>query len=51
LGIIRKPFEPAQLVIEFRAGRRVAVRQIETADYEAADCRLDVRPRLTALSS
>ena len=37
-----QPFEPAQLVIEFRARRRIAVRQIETSDDQAIDRRFDV---------
>jgi hypothetical protein len=42
LGVARQPFEPAQLVIEFRARRRIAVRQIEATDDQAADRRFDV---------
>ena len=41
-GVARQPFEPAQLVIEFRARRRIAVRQIEASDDQAADRRFDV---------
>jgi hypothetical protein len=37
-----QPFEPAQLVIEFRARRRIAVRQIETSDDQAIDFRFDI---------
>src|SRR5215813_4282346 len=32
-----QPFEPAQLVIEFRARRRIAVRQIEASYDQAVD--------------
>ena len=42
LGIAREPVEPAQLVIELRARRRVAVRQIEASDDQTADSRPDV---------
>ena len=42
LGVVRQPFEQAQLVIEFRARRRIAVRQIQASDEQAADGRLDV---------
>jgi hypothetical protein len=42
LGVARQPFEQAQLVIEFRARRRIAVRQIQASDEQAADGRLDV---------
>jgi hypothetical protein len=37
-----QPFEPAQLVIEFRARRRVAVRQIEASHDQAIGRRFDV---------
>jgi hypothetical protein len=42
LGVARQPFEQVQLVIEFRARRRIAVRQIQASDDQAADGRLDV---------
>jgi hypothetical protein len=42
LGVARQPFDQAQLVIEFRARRRIAVRQIQASDEQAADGRLDV---------
>ena len=38
----RQAFEPAQLVVEFRAGRRIAVGQIEAADQHAVHRRLDI---------
>jgi hypothetical protein len=41
LGVARQPFEQVQLVIEFRARRRIAVRQIQASDDQAADGRLD----------
>ena len=40
LGVARQPFEQAQLVIEFRAQRRIAVRQIQASEDQAADGRL-----------
>jgi hypothetical protein len=40
-GVARQPFEQAQLVIEFRAWHRIAVRQIQASDEQAAG-RLDV---------
>ncbi len=43
LGCVQcQPLKPAQFVIESRAGRRVAVRQIETSHEDAVDRRLDV---------
>ena len=42
VGVARQPLEPAQLVIEFRARRRIAVRQIEASDKHAADRGFDV---------
>ena len=42
LGVARQPFEQAQLIVEFRARRRIAVRQIQASDEQAADGRLDV---------
>ena len=38
----RQALEPAQLVVELRAGRRVAVRQVEAADQHPVHRRLDV---------
>jgi hypothetical protein len=40
--VARQPVEPAQLVVEFWARRRIAVRQIEASDQDAADRRFDV---------
>ena len=37
-----QPFEPGELVGEFRPGLRIAVRRVEAADQDAADGRLDV---------
>ena len=37
-----QPFEPAQLVIEFRARCRIAVRHVETSDDQAIDLRFDI---------
>src|SRR4029079_16321642 len=37
-----EPLEPAKLVIKFRAGCGVAVRQIEAANDHDADRRLDI---------
>jgi hypothetical protein len=37
-----QPFEPAQLVIEFRTGRRITVWQIETSYDQAIDLRFDI---------
>ena len=37
-----QPLEPAQLVVELRPGRRIAVGQIEAADQHAVHRRLDV---------
>ena len=41
-GVRRQALEPAQLVVELRAGRRVAVRQVQAADQHAADVGFDV---------
>ena len=41
-GIGLEPLEPTQLVVEFRAGRRIAVRQVQAADQDAVDGGLDV---------
>jgi hypothetical protein len=35
-------FEPAQLIVEFRAGTRIAVGQIEPTDQDAVDSSFDV---------
>ena len=45
-----QPFVPGQLVLEFRAGLRVAVRRIEAGDDDAVDRRLDVAACLSASS-
>ena len=42
LRVLVQPLHPAQLVVEFRTRLRVAVGQIEAADDDAVDCRLDV---------
>ena len=39
---VRKPPEPVELVVEFRPGLRVAVRQIEAGDDDAVDGGLDI---------
>src|SRR5215212_9373927 len=41
-GVRGKTLEPSELVVELRPGRRIAVRQIEAADDDAANCRLDI---------
>jgi hypothetical protein len=41
-GVARQPLEPVQLVIEFRAGSRIAVGQIEASDKEATDRRFNI---------
>ena len=41
-GMVRQPVEPAQLVIELRSRRGIAVRQIQASDDHAVDRRLDV---------
>ena len=38
----RQALEPAQLVVELRAGRRIAVRQVEATDEHAVDRRFDI---------
>jgi hypothetical protein len=42
LGVAGEAIEPAQLVIEFWARRRIAVRQVEASDNQVADRGLDV---------
>ena len=37
-----QPLDPGELVVEFRAGLRIAVRRIEAGDQHAVDRRLDV---------
>src|SRR5271166_6449047 len=41
-GVLCQTLKPAQLVVELRARRRVAVRQIKAADQHAVDRRLDI---------
>jgi hypothetical protein len=41
-GVARQPFEPAQLLFEFRSRRRIAVRQIEAGGNQAANRRFDI---------
>jgi len=41
-GVGGKAFEPLQLVVEFRAGRGIAIGQIEAPDNKAGDLGLDV---------
>ena len=41
-GMFHQPVEPAQLVIEFRSRRRIAVGQIQAPENRAVDRRLDV---------
>src|SRR3954469_8977693 len=41
-GIRCKTLEPAELVIELRAGRRIPIREIKTADENAVHCCFDV---------
>ncbi len=40
--VLDQPIEPGQLVVEFRAGLRIAVGQIDRGDEDAADGRFDV---------
>ena len=40
--MLDQPLEPAQLVVELRPGPRIAVGQVEAADQDAVDRRLDV---------
>jgi len=42
LGIADQSPEPRELVIEFRALGRIAVRQVEAANHQLADLGLDV---------
>ncbi len=42
LRMRREALEPAQLVVEFRSGCRIAVRQVEAADRQPVDCRLQI---------
>ena len=37
-----QPLEPGELVVEFRAGRRIAVRQVQAPDGDAGDSRFDI---------
>jgi hypothetical protein len=37
-----QPFEPGELVVELRAGLRIAVRSVDRGDEDAPDRRLDV---------
>src|SRR5829696_9383346 len=41
-GVRGKAREPSEFVVELRPGRRIAVRQIEAADDDAGNCRLDI---------
>ena len=41
-GMPCQPIEPAQLVVELRAGRRISVRQIQATNQHAVHLRLDV---------
>src|SRR4029077_12294491 len=41
-GMTRQPLEPAQLVVESRTRRRVAIGQIQAADDDLTDLRFDV---------
>lgn len=41
-GVGRKAFKPAEFVIELRAGRRVAIREVEAADDNAVYDRFDI---------
>ena len=41
-GVRGQPIEPAQLLIELRAGGGISVGQIQTANHESIHCRLDV---------
>src|SRR5215212_9959782 len=41
-GVRGKTLEPSEFVVELRPGRRIAVRQIEAADDDAGNCRLDI---------
>src|SRR5215218_5888209 len=41
-GVRGKTLEPSELVVELRPGCRIAVRQIEAADDDAGNCRLDI---------
>src|SRR5690606_15045388 len=48
LPVCPKTFEPAELVVEFWAGRRIAVREIKTADDHAVDGRFDIAAVIVA---
>ena len=41
-GVGDQALEPGELVVEFRAGLRIAVRQVDGADQDAVDSGLDV---------
>ena len=36
-GVLPQPFEPGELVVEFRPGLRIPVRRVEAADQDPAD--------------
>ena len=41
-GMRLEPLHPVELVVEFRAGRRIAVREIDRGDAKLAETRLDI---------